>query len=78
MESEPDYEQIARHAAERLRDQFPNHADEQIRAAVHEELVKLRSAKVKDYLSVLTVRAVEKRMRTTPAGDSPGIVPASP
>ena len=62
MSSAPNYDQIARDATQRLQSKFPEFTNEQLRAVVQEELTKLRSARVKDYLSVLTVRAAATRL----------------
>lgn len=68
MDSEPNYENILRQAAEQLQSRFPHQPEEQVCAIAREELSKLRSAKVKDYLYILTVRAAMKRMSASGVG----------
>lgn len=65
MAAAPDYDQIVREATERLRDKFPDRSEEQVRAVVEEELTRLRAGTVQDYLSVLTVRAAQKRIKAS-------------
>lgn len=67
MAGAPDYDQIIREATERLRDKFPDHSEEQVRSVVEEELTRLRAGTVQDYLSVLTVRAAQKRIKAAPS-----------
>lgn len=65
MAAAPDYNQIIQEATERLRGKYPDRSEEQIRVIVEEELTRLRAGTVQDYLSVLTVRAAQKRMKAS-------------
>ncbi|MBF4616214.1 three-helix bundle dimerization domain-containing protein [Curtobacterium sp. VKM Ac-1376] len=69
MAAAPDYDQIIREATERLRGKFPDHSEAQVRSVVEEELTRLRAGTVQDYLSVLTVRAAQKRIKAAKASD---------
>lgn len=61
-----DYDQIIREGTERLRAKFPDHSEAEVHAIVEEELAKLRTGTVQDYLSVLTIRAAQKRIKSQP------------
>lgn len=66
MTTAVDYDQIIREASERLGAKFPDHSEAEVHAIVEEELAKLRNGTVQDYLSVLTIRAAQKRIKSQP------------
>ncbi|MWV51401.1 hypothetical protein GRS96_19195 (plasmid) [Rathayibacter sp. VKM Ac-2803] len=67
MTTDFDPEQVVRDVTANVRKKFPDRTDEQLEPLVREELADLQDRPVQDYLSVLTERAVKRRLkRDTP------------
>jgi hypothetical protein len=58
-----DADQVIGDVARRLREQFPDRDPARIHAVVREEVERLGSATVTDYVSVLSTKAAKKRLK---------------
>jgi hypothetical protein len=63
MTTDLDLDQVVRDVTASVRKKFPDHSEEQVAPLVREELADLQDRPVQDYLTVLTERAVKRRLK---------------
>ncbi|AZZ56424.1 three-helix bundle dimerization domain-containing protein [Rathayibacter iranicus] len=63
MTTDFDADQVVRDVTAAVRKKFPEQSEEQVTPLVREELAGLVDRPVQDYLSVLTERAVKRRLK---------------
>ncbi|MHC2187137.1 three-helix bundle dimerization domain-containing protein [Rathayibacter agropyri] len=63
MTTDFDADQVVRDVTAAVRKKFPEQSEEQVAPLVREELADLVDRPVQDYLSVLTERAVKRRLK---------------
>ncbi|WP_146078985.1 three-helix bundle dimerization domain-containing protein [Rathayibacter sp. AY1E6] len=69
MTTEFDLDQVVRDVTANVRKKFPDHSEEQVAPLVREELADLQDRPVQDYLTVLTERAVKRRLKREARGE---------
>ncbi|PTL71242.1 hypothetical protein C1I63_18565 [Rathayibacter caricis DSM 15933] len=71
MTTDFDPEQVVRDVTANVRKKFPDRSGEEVEPLVREELTGLQDRPVQDYLSVLTERAVKRRLKRENRADTP-------
>ncbi|PPI27882.1 hypothetical protein C5D44_03140 [Rathayibacter sp. AY1B5] len=69
MTTDFDLDQVVRDVTANVRKKFPDHSEEQVAPLVREELAGLQDRPVQDYLTVLTERAVKRRLKREARGE---------